>query len=84
MLIPLAIAVAVPLLQDSPAPAIAGGDHWPGFRGLGASHTAAEDLPTTWADDEGVAWTAELQGTGQSSPVVFGGRAFVTSVAGPR
>lgn len=88
MLIALAaaatISFTVPVPQDSPAPSVASGEHWPGFRGLGASHTAATGLPTTWSDEAGVAWTAALQGTGQSSPVVFGGRAFVTSVAGAR
>ena len=58
------------------------GDRWPGFRGVGTSHTAAVDLPTTWGVDENIAWTAPLPGHGQSSPVIFGGRVFVTSIEG--
>ena len=58
------------------------GDRWPGFRGVGTSHTAAVDLPTTWGPSENVAWTVTLPGHGQSSPVIFGDRVFVTSIDG--
>lgn len=56
---------------------------WPAFRGYGDSVVrAAADLPLTWSDSEGIAWQTELPGYGQSSPVVWGNRAFVTAVQG--
>lgn len=55
---------------------------WPGFRGTGDSLTAATDLPLKWSDTENIAWKAELSGYGQSSPVVWGDRIFVTSSGG--
>ena len=58
-------------------------DSWADFRGGGASVTDAADLPLTWSPDDGVAWAVDLPGVGQSSPVVAGGRAYVTSVEGP-
>lgn len=58
------------------------GEHWPGFRGDGTSTTAARQLPLTWSDTEHVAWTAEIPGYGQSSPVVWGDQIFVTSAMG--
>jgi outer membrane protein assembly factor BamB len=58
--------------------------NWPAFRGHGNSLSAAADLPLTWADDQGIAWRAELPGYGQSSPVVWGDRAFITAVSGPQ
>ncbi len=61
----------------------AGQPNWPGFRSDGTNHTTARDLPLHWSDTENLAWTATLDGYGQSSPLVFGGRAFVTSVEGP-
>ncbi|MFT5470646.1 MAG: outer membrane protein assembly factor BamB [Verrucomicrobiales bacterium] len=54
---------------------------WPGFRGDGTSRTDANP-PTTWSDDSNVAWTAELPGYGQSSPVVWGDLVFTTSTEG--
>jgi len=58
------------------------GPNWPGFRGEGNSLTEARDLPLKWGEDESVAWTAELTGYGQSSPVIWGDTIFVTSVQG--
>lgn len=55
---------------------------WPGFRGLGNSVTAARDLPTAWSDEQGIAWTAKLPGYGQSSPVVYDGRIYITTMQG--
>jgi len=58
-------------------------DHWPAFLGAGATdHTAAE-LPLTWSPSNNVAWVKTIPGHGQSSPVVWGDRVFVTSVEGP-
>ena len=59
-------------------------DTWPAFRGAGDSISTAGHLPLSWSKDSGVAWTAELTGSGQSSPVVWRDRAFVTSVEGPQ
>lgn len=57
-------------------------DRWPGFRGIGTSVSAATDLPLNWSDEEGVAWRSDLPGYGQSSPVVWGNRVFVTTMQG--
>lgn len=56
---------------------------WPQFRGpggLGASD--AKGLPLTWGPDQNVVWKQELPGPGSSSPIVVGGRVFVTSYSG--
>ncbi len=57
-------------------------DVWPGFRGAGDSHTAARELPLEWADDKNVAWNAALPGYGQSGPVVWRDKVFLTAVEG--
>lgn len=62
--------------QESPA------DRWPGFRGVGTSVTSATDLPLNWSDEVGIGWLVDLPGYGQSSPVVWGGRVFVTTMQG--
>jgi len=54
---------------------------WPGFRGDGSSRSPARDLPVSWNEEE-VAWSIDLPGYGQSSPVVQDDRVFVTCVRG--
>ena len=56
--------------------------NWPGFRGQGDNHSGARDLPLRWSDSENIAWSTALPGYGQSSPVVWGGLAFITSMEG--
>ncbi|MEM1062364.1 MAG: PQQ-binding-like beta-propeller repeat protein [Planctomycetota bacterium] len=54
---------------------------WPGFLGAGVD-LAGSDPPVTWSPKENVAWTTELPGVGQSTPVVADGVAYVTQVLG--
>jgi outer membrane protein assembly factor BamB len=55
---------------------------WPGFRGAGDSHTAARRLPLEWSDDKNIAWNVTLPGYGQSSPVVWHDKIFLTATQG--
>lgn len=55
---------------------------WPGFRGDGSSTSTAKSLPLKWSPTENLAWRTPLPGYGQSSPVIWGDRAFVTAVDG--
>lgn len=63
---------------DAASPA----DCWPGFRGNGDSITQAHQLPLTWSDTENIAWRVDLPGYGQSSPVVWRDRIFLTAIEG--
>jgi outer membrane protein assembly factor BamB len=59
------------------------GADWPRFRGPDGSGASAEThLPLRWSDQEGLSWKLELPGPGSSSPVVSGGRLFVTCYSG--
>lgn len=61
------------------SPAAAGAD-WPGFRGpSGNGVTDAQNVPVEWAADRGIVWKAAVPGDCNGSPVVSGGRVFVTS-----
>lgn len=62
--------------------AVAPSDAWPQFRGTGDSVSQATNLPLSWSDNENVAWRTDLAGFGQSSPVIWKGKVFVTSVQG--
>jgi outer membrane protein assembly factor BamB len=59
-----------------------GSDVWPGFRGDGSSRTAARNLPVTWSPTENLAWRVGTPGYGQSAPVVWKGRVYLTAVEG--
>lgn len=55
-------------------------DNWPQWRGPNGQGISTEkQLPTEWGPDTGIAWKLPLD-SGHSSPIVWGDRAFVTSV----
>lgn len=52
--------------------------NWPGWRGPRADgHSLEKDLPTRWTP-ESITWKTPLKGVGQSSPVIWGDRIFLT------
>jgi len=56
------------------------GQQWPQFRGpTGQGLADAHDVPLHWSDDENVRWKVPVEGRGWSSPVVGGGKVWVTS-----
>jgi len=59
----------------------AASDHWPQFRGPDAAGVSANArLPDKWSPTENVAWKRDLPGRSWSSPIVWGGKVFVTAV----
>ncbi len=55
---------------------------WPQFRGPGGQGHATGDLPVSWGEGKNVAWKTPLKGKGWSSPVVAGGKVWVTAAVG--
>jgi len=77
------VAIGMVLLPSAPAPADpAGQSEWTSFRNGGTSHGAGE-YPINWSPENGILWQQELDGYGQSTPVVFGQQVFVATVVGP-
>ncbi len=72
----LSCLVLASLFATSSA-AVAGGSDWPRFRGPNGSGVSAATLPVRWTEKD-YAWKVALPGPGHSSPVVWGGRLFVT------
>jgi outer membrane protein assembly factor BamB len=67
--------VALAVSHNLPASAT----NWPGWRGPeGNGISADKDLPLKWSDKENVRWRVELPGPGNSSPIVWGDRVFVS------
>jgi outer membrane protein assembly factor BamB len=59
--------------------AAARAENWPGWRGPRGDGTSTEKgLPTTWSPEENVHWKTRLPGPGNSSPIVWGDRVFLT------
>ena len=76
---------AAPAAEATPArSAQSSGAEWTSFLGPPQTLAArsAESLPLEWTPEQ-VAYTIDLEGYGQSSPVVHGGQIYVTTVEGP-
>jgi outer membrane protein assembly factor BamB len=58
---------------------------WPAWRGpKGMGVTEETDLPVKWSKTENVKWRVTLPEPGNSTPVVWGDRVFVTQAVGNR
>ena len=58
-------------------------DRWPSWRGPQASGIApGGSPPITFGPEQGVRWKTAVEGKGQSSPAVWGGRIFLTTAIG--
>jgi len=69
-----ALAATPTAQRDPPA------DDWPQFRGpTGQGHADARGLPLDWSESRNVMWKTPVPGRGWSSPVVAGGRAWLTT-----
>ena len=55
-------------------------DAWSRWRGpSGQGHVEGSDFPDRWSATEGILWRAKVPGSGNSSPVVWGQRIFLTT-----
>jgi outer membrane protein assembly factor BamB len=53
---------------------------WPEFRGpTGQGHSPERNLPLEWSESRNILWKVPVPGSGWSSPVVAGGRVWVTT-----
>ncbi len=55
--------------------------NWPCFRGLSCGVAEDQVLPVSWSATKNVAWKVDIPGRGWSSPVVWGDKVFLTTVA---
>src|SRR6266480_1325126 len=57
-------------------------DNWPQWRGpAGTGVSAEKNLPLHWGTNENVRWRAPLPERGNSTPIVWGPRVFLTQAA---
>ena len=64
--------------------AVSNADDWPRFRGPDGSGVAhdSDSLPNAWSPTANLAWKTPLPGPGASSPIIVGGKVFVTCYSG--
>ena len=73
------LRVTLVVLALLPALRISAED-WPQFRGPGGEgHSAEKDLPLQWSESQNILWKTPIAGRGWSSPVVSGGRVWLTT-----
>lgn len=54
-------------------------DNWPAWRGpTGDGQCTEKNLPTKWSTTENVRWKTALPGPGNSTPIIWGDRIFLT------
>jgi len=59
---------------------LAWSEDWPEFRGpTGQGHSTERGLPVEWSESKNVVWKTRVPGLGWSSPVVSGGRVWLTT-----
>ncbi len=80
---PILFLMALPTLSDKAAgeTKAQGSDDWPSWRGPGGQGVGERHAnpPERWSATEGIAWTTELKGWGNSSPIISGDRLYITS-----
>ena len=82
-----AVLPAVGLRGQTPNPAVEmigetgeGARYWPRWRGpSGQGHVTGTGYPDKWSATENVIWKSVVPGSGNSSPIVWGDRIYVTS-----
>lgn len=63
-------------------PASGAENQWPCFRGpTGQGIAIDKKFPLNWSQTENIIWKAELSGRGNSSPVIWENRIFITSAS---
>jgi outer membrane protein assembly factor BamB len=68
------------VIVAGPLAVAVGAEPWPGFRGpTGQGFSKEIRLPVSWSTTRDVIWKTPIPGESWSSPVVWGGRVFVTT-----
>ncbi|RPI25179.1 MAG: hypothetical protein EHM61_15075 [Acidobacteria bacterium] len=77
---PSIVALALLLLLCAVATSLASDAAlWPYWRGPAADGMAVGDAPLKWNDTENVRWKTPIPGKGNSSPVIWGEKIFLTT-----
>jgi len=76
-ILPVALLWSVVIISE-----VYGGENWAAFHNGGNTSISAANFPLRWSPEGGLGWAASLPGYGQSAPVVWRDRVYVTAVEG--
>lgn len=69
-------------VQTSPTPGVIANATWGRFQNGGQNVAPEPSLATQWSPEDGIAWTADLVGYGQSTPIIAHGQIVLTQTSG--
>src|SRR5438309_2110848 len=76
---PIMIRTFCVLLAICSSTVTALGADWPAWRGpTGQGFCEEKDIPLNWSDKENVRWKIPLEHQGNSTPIIFGDKIFLT------
>ena len=52
--------------------------NWPRFLGAAQAHALSKELPIAWSETNGILWKVPLPKPGNSAPIIWNGRLFLT------
>jgi len=76
-LTPFLLLADVSSAQEAKVPAK--GSSWMQWRGPDGTGTAPGTPPTEWSEDKNIKWKVDLPGVGNSTPIVWKGRIYLTT-----
>ena len=75
----LGLAVVAFALYSAVGRSAPAAENWPQWRGPDGRGVATGSYPDEWTAEKNVAWKTPVEGTGHSSPVIWGEKLFITT-----
>jgi outer membrane protein assembly factor BamB len=76
------LAVAVSARAEQPEAVKGAADQWHQWRGpSGQGHVESAKVPLAWSETQNILWKTPLPGKGNSTPIIWGDRVFLTAAS---
>ena len=78
----ITLALLTPTALPILSPPASASDNWPAFRGSAGSGVATGTPPIEFGQEQNLRWKVPVPGKGNSSPIVWGERVYLTTAVG--